>query len=278
MSKRTTILGTACVFGMALAAGPAAAATLTGFAGVVTTSYSQNDPGSGSDTAHSWLLGGSIAGPLSDLGNLNFQADASYTHNWSKHTDSEDDHFSSSAEAWNLGGSAFWANMDGRVGVNVNYLTVTHTGTFTNFGPFAEWYFGNVTGMAKGGWLSTSGSAIGGHGNYLGAAVAGYFIPDLAITGGIEWANLVSGLGCQVCGRSGANATAWGITAEFLFSEEYGVSAFGGYTYTQVNGSSSNDNAFRVGLRWYTGMGSLMDRHRNGNLNPWLPGVGNAVF
>jgi hypothetical protein len=269
MSKSTTILGTACVLGMALAAGPAAAATLTGFAGDVTASYGQNDAGSGSDTLHNFVLGGDVAGPLSSLTNLNFQVDASYTHNWA-------DHFS--AEDWNFGGNIFWASNDGRIGINANYLTVTHGGTFTNVGPFAEWYFGNITGMVKGGWISTSGSAIGGHGNYLGAGLTGYFIPDLAITGGVEWADFVSGFGCQVCGRSDVGATAWEITAEYLFSEEYGVSGFAGYQYTEFRGASDHANSFHVGLRWYTGGGSLEDRHRNGTLNPWLPAVTSAAF
>jgi hypothetical protein len=269
MSKSTTILGTACVLGMALAAGPAAAASLTGFAGTVNTSYGQNDPGSGADTIHNWLIGGNIAGPLSDLPGLNFQVDASYIHNWA-------DQFS--REDWNIGGSAFWGGMDGRIGVNVNYLTATHTGTLTNFGPFAEWYFGNITGMVKGGWISTSGSGIGGHGNYLGAALAGYFIPDLAITGGVEWADFVSGFGCQICGRSDVGATAWEIGAEYLFSEDYGVSIYGGYQYSEFRGAADHDNSFHVGLRWYTGSGSLEDHHRNGALNPWLPAVTRAAF
>ena len=268
MSKLTTILGTASVLGMALMAVPAAAATLTGFSGVVTTSYGQNDQEDVDGTLKNWLLGGSVAGPLSDLPNLNFQFDASYTHNW------EEDF---SAEVWNLGGSAFWANNDGRIGINVNYLTQTHFGHDTNYGAFGEWYFGNITGMAKAGWVSSGGAANGGRGNYLGAALSGYFFPDLALTGGVEWAQKISGFGCQVCGRQGTNATALEIAAEFLFSEDYGVSGFASYAHTNLsfgdNSDDLSDNAFRVGLRWYTGGGDLMARHRNGNLNPWLPGV-----
>ena len=268
MSKLTTILGTACVLGMALAAVPAAAATLTGFAGTVTTSYGQDNPEDG-ENIKNWLLGGSVAGPLSDLPNLNFQFDASYDHNWA-------DDFS--AEVWNLGGSAFWANNDGRVGINVNYRTETHFGHDTNYGVFGEWYFGNITGMAKGGWLSGGGAANGGNGNYLGAAISGYFIPDLALTGGVEWAQRITGMGCQVCGRTGANVTALEVAAEFLFSEDYGVSGFASYSHDQFSsqGDDFNDNVWRIGLRWYTGGGSLIDRHRNGTLNPWLPGVGGA--
>ena len=68
MSKHITLLGTACVLGMALVAAPASASTLTGFAGDVTTSYGKVNP-KDADTVQSWLLGGNIAGPLSDLPN-----------------------------------------------------------------------------------------------------------------------------------------------------------------------------------------------------------------
>lgn len=268
MTKLTKILGTASVLAIAtLAAGPAAAATLTDFAGALTTSYGHNDLDGADDAIHDWLLGGSVAGPLSDLSNLNFQLDASYDHNWA-------DHFSE--EVWNLGGSAFWAGMDGRIGINFNYETFTHFGHVTNGGVFGEWYFGNITAMAKGGWLSSGGSGFGGHGNYMGGAISGYFIPNLAITGGVEWTDIVTGFGCQVCGRSDVNNTGWEIGAEFLFSEDYGVSIFGNYANVDqsFSGEDFTDNVFRIGLRWYMGGGSLQDHHRNGNLNPWLPALG----
>jgi len=133
--------------------------------------------------------------------------------------------------------------------------------------------------MVKGGWLSSGGAPQGGNGNYVGAALSGYFIPNLALTGGVEYATKLSGHGCQTCGRNGVNATALEIAAEFLFSEDYGVSGFAGYTHTNFSsqGDDFDDNAFRVGLRWYTGGGMLIDRHRNGNLNPWLPGLNRSL-
>ena len=270
MQKRTTMMGTACVLAAAaLTAGPTAAATLTDFSGVLTTSFSSADSNiEDSDTVKSWLLGGSIAGPLSDLPNLNFQADAGYAHNWA-------DHFSQ--EVWNFGGSAFWAGMDGRIGVNIAYTNFNELGHLTNGGALGEWYFGPLTVMGKGGWLSSGGSSFGGHGNYLGAAVEGYVMPDLGITGGVQWADIVTGLGCQTCGRGDLRTTAWEIAAEFLFSEDLGLSGFAGYGYqdNKFFQDDFHDNIWRIGLRWYTGGGSLMDRHRNGNLNPWLPGVSN---
>src|SRR6266700_575400 len=118
MQKRTTMMGTACVLAAAaLTAGPAAAATLTDFAGVLATSYNSSDNSqSGSNTLKSWLLGGSAAMPLSTLDGLNAQVDASYTHNWATGNGT---HFS--REDWNFGGSAFWANMDSRIGINGTY-------------------------------------------------------------------------------------------------------------------------------------------------------------
>ncbi|HXJ01045.1 MAG TPA: hypothetical protein VNH44_07465 [Micropepsaceae bacterium] len=267
MSKRTTILGTACVLGMALAAGQATAATLTDWALTANTSFSINDNNtSGGATWKGWLLGGSAAGPINGLGGMNVQIDGNYTHNWATHE---------SFEQWNLGISPFWAGMDNRVGVNVNYDTVTHAGSVTNFGVFGEQYFGNVTGMVKGGYLNSTGSEIGGHGNYLGAALAGYFVPDLAVTGSFDWADLTSGRANVNFNRGDVNLNVWGIMAEWLFSEDYGVSVFGGYAYDQIHafGDKTHDNVWHVGFRWYMGGGSLVDHHRNGNLNPWLPGT-----
>ncbi len=268
MQKRTTMMGTACVLAAAaLTAGPAAAATLTDFAGVLTTSFGQDDNSLASDNLNSWLLGGSAAMPLSTLDGLNAQVDASYTHNWA-------DHFS--REDWNFGGSAFWAGMDGRIGINGSYTNYNRIGHLTNGGAFAEWYFGPITIMGKGGWLSSGGAAFGGHGNYLGAGATGYVMPDLSITGGVNWADIVTGLGCQICGRGDIRGTAWSIEAEFLFLEDIGLSGYAGYTYqsNKLIIFDDHDNAWHVGLRWYLGGGSLMDHHRNGNLNPWLPGVG----
>jgi hypothetical protein len=270
MSKSKKTLGAACVLAMAaFAAGPAAAGTLTDFSGVVDTEFNSNKAGvsggGSSDTTKSWLLGGSAAGPLSAVPNFNFQVDASYATSWANHF---------SSITWNFGGSVFWANDDGRVGANFNYLTITREGHITNGGVFGEWYFGDLTAMGKGGWLSTGGSESGGRGNYFGIGVEGYIMPDLGITGSANWDDNITGQGCQVCGRQDIRTTAYGIMAEFLFSEEYGLAGYAGYTYDQNRffQEDSHDNIWRIGLRWYTGGGSLEMHQRNGNLNPWLPG------
>ena len=117
--------------------------------------------------------------------------------------------------------------------------------------------------MAKGGWLSSGGSAIGGHGNYLGAAVEAYFIPELGIRADVDWAQHLTGQGQQVLGRTGINSTVFGIEAEYLFLEDYGLSGFANYAHNsnKIAGASLDANAWRVGLRMYFGGGSrLFDR------------------
>jgi hypothetical protein len=273
MLKCTKILGTASVLAMAaLLASPAAAGPLTDFAGTLQTEYSNFNADNTGQDSNNWLLGGSAAAPLSDIANLNIQGDVSYNHSWESHF---------SQETWNFGGSAFWAGMDGRIGLNVNYLTATHSGHITTGGVLGEWYFGNITAMAKGGWVNGGGTATGGNGNYAGGAVEFYVMPDLGITGGVEWSQVIEGSAQQLAGRTGLNNTVWEITAEWLVAEEYGVSVYGGYAHDNVKFKSllsnlrvdDEDNIFRIGLRWYLGGGSLVDHHRNGTLNPWLPAV-----
>src|SRR6266702_4508884 len=223
----TTMMGTCILAAAALTAGPAAAATLTDFAGSLTTNYeSARSSVSGVPTDKSWLLGGSAAMPLSTFDGLNAQVDAAYKHNWANGNGT---HFSE--EDWNFGGSAFWANMDSRIGINGSYSNLNQTGHITTGGAFAEYYFGAFTVMGKGGWLSGGGSELGGHGNYLGGAASGYILPDLAITGGVEWIDLVTGTGCQICGRGDLRGTAFEVIVEYLFLEDLGLSGYSGYSY-----------------------------------------------
>jgi hypothetical protein len=265
MSKRTRIMGTAGVIAMALASAPAAADSLTDFTGNLVTAYTNTDPSGGGPNLNGWSLGGTLGGPLSDLAGLNFEVYGAYQHNWESHF---------SQEVWNFGGSAFWAGEVGRVGVNGNYTNYNDLGHFTSGGVLGEYYFGNFTGMAKGGWVSAGGAAFGGHGNYWGVGVTGYVMPDFSLTGGFDWINRVTGFGCQTCGRVGELTTSYSIIAEFLVAEDIGISGFGGYTYQHFSsgGVKDHDNVWLVGLRWYTGTGTLIDHHRNGNLNPWLSG------
>ena len=283
MSKSTKLLGTVSVLAT-LAAGPAAADTLMGFAGMADLSYTNtsfDDNGSGSDSANSFGAGAAIAFPIDEIAGFNWELNASY--------------FSTSYDpgssiTWDLGGSLFWAGPGSRFGVNTNYNTLTDYGPLTNAGLFTQWYFGNITAQAKGGWLWGGGTAAAGRGNYLGAGLVGYFMPNLAISGSVSWADLVTsatqGWPCYgpTCGRRDLMHTDFGIEGEFLVSETFPVAIYAGYQYTDASISENvsnpfltdddwSTNTFYVGFRYYMGgQGTLIEHHRNGNLHKFLRG------
>lgn len=273
MSKRMT-MGAACVFAMAACAGgSAAAAPLTGFAGTLDTAFAR-DSGGGSSTS-SWLIDGAVAGPLG-APNLNFQVDVSGADTWGGgiHTHGSLD----------FGGNLFWAGNDGRIGIRGEYNTVGHGGNIGIASAFGEWYAAFLTPMVKAGYANTSGSGFGGRGGLFGVGLAAYVMPDLALTPSFTYSDIVSGQGCQLCGRGDVNTTSGSILAEFLLGGDPfgglpvvggiggGVSIFGSYTYNQIHefGVKTHDNVWMVGIRLYTGAGSLMDHHRNGTLNTFF--------
>jgi opacity protein-like surface antigen len=285
MSRMTRLLGTVSVLAT-LAAGPAAADTLMGFAGMADVSYTHvslsGDNGFDGDGSNSFGAGAAIAFPIDEIAGFNWELNGSY--------------FSTSFDPgssidWNLGGSIFWAGPGSRFGVNVNYNTITDYGSLTNGGVFTEWYFGNFTAQAKGGWLWGGGTPAGGRGNYLGAGLVGYFVPNFAVSADVTWADLVTsatqGTFCYgpTCGRRDLTHTDFGIEGEFLVSETFPVSIYAGYQYTKLSLSENasnpflfdddfNTNTFYVGLRFYMGgQGTLIEHHRNGNLHKFLRGA-----
>jgi len=279
-----------------LAASPAAA-QIGGFAGFADVAYSHNsidldDDFFGNTDDDGWnniTVGAGIAFPVDEIAGIAWQLDANYT---SRSADE------ASQILWNLGGSMWWGGAQSRFGININYETLTDFGSLTNGGVFAEWYLGNFTIAGKGGWLFGGGTPNGGRGNYLGGQVGGYFIPNLWIGGSATWSDLVSGstgVGGGVvpppcfgptCGRRDFTETNYTIDAEFLVSDTFPISVFGGYTFTDWKYSENvsnpnladefdfNTNTFFIGVRYYLGgMGTLAEVHRNGNLRGWLRGA-----
>ena len=294
MSRNTKLLGTVSVLAT-LAAGPAAADQLQGFAGFVDAQYSHtsldlDDDFFGNTDDDGWnsiTVGLGIAFPVDEVDALAWQLDGNYS------SQSADE---ASQIVWNLGGSMFLSYAGSRTGININYETMTDFGSLTNGGLFTEWYLGNFTIAGKGGWIWGGGTPNGGRGNYLGANIAGYFVPNLAVGASVTWSDLISGstgVGggyggpCYgpTCGRRDFSETNFTIDAEFLVSQTFPVSVFGGYTFTDYQRSENssnpnlpetdfNANTFFIGVRYYMGgMGSLVDMHRNGNLRPWLRGA-----
>jgi hypothetical protein len=141
--------------------------------------------------------------------------------------------------------------------------------------------------MAKGGYLNAGGNGTlwgGGRGGYVGGAISGYLMPDLALTAMVTTDDMTTGRGCAVCGRGDISSTPYGAEVEFLFAELYGVSGFASFTASRLEfvdhepgGFRTQNNTWMVGLRWYPGVGTLIDHHRNGTLNPWLGGTGESL-
>ena len=201
---------------------------------------------------------------------------------------STDEH---SSITWNLGGSLFWAGPGSRFGVNINYNTLTDFGSQTNGGVFTEWYFGNITAQAKGG---CSGRRHGGRRtrNYLGAELRRIFHAEFRdLSASVAWADLITSAThagpCYgpTCGRRNLIHTDFGIEGEFLVSETFPVSIYGGYQFTDASISANvsnphpgrrsdfSTNTFYIGVRYYMGgQGTLIEHHRNGNLHSFLRG------
>lgn len=305
MAIRKTLLGTACIAAAALAAGPAAADTLEGWAGYANAEYTHSTFTDSSGHWNNATVGIGYALPIADIPNLNVEVGASYGHGWSE----DYEHFSpnycnppassgpscpasysDSAETWHFGFSPFLAYPGSRWGINFDYETITHFGHVTNGGLFMEWYLmDTITLSAKTGYLSSGGTPIGGHGHYLAAGATFYPMPDIAVTGLVDWQDVTTGgastlnqtigsvafgpNGCLHCSLDSAGVY-YSLDGEWLPNQDWGVAVYGRFTYAQRNifKDESNETIWRVGVKYYTGMGDLMNRHRNGTLHSILRG------
>ena len=260
MQHRAKLLAGVCGLLLSSAAlQPAMAAAPVGFAGTIGGSYGQTSC-DGCDNEDIWNINGSAAFGFSP--NFGGELDAGYTGVSGTGFD---------INLWGVGGSVFWAPGMGRAGATVQYSTFSESGfspDFFSYGVFGE-YFASpyFTLAAKGGGLSISGSGLSESGGYIGAALIGYPLPNLAITPAIEFMSV-----------SDLDVTNYGISAEYLISETVPISVFAGYTHSTLSafGSDLDGDQWMIGFRFYTnGNGStLVERHRQGTLG-W---AGSANF
>jgi hypothetical protein len=245
------LLASACALAFAAPASAQFAATLG-------ADYSHISLSNGGGDGNIWTVNGAALASIPGTG-FNIQGNLGY-NNLSGGGDN--------ADGWNGGGAAFWADDMFRIGATANYDSVGADGFhvhFTNYGGFAEWFAGMFTLGVKGGGVSVgadassfgSGSTTG---SYVGGEVAGYAMPDLAITGTIDYASI-----------SSLHETDFTPQVEWLFSEDVPVSVYAGYTYSDVGGEgiSENANTFFIGLRFYVngnGSAALIDRQRTGTV------------
>jgi hypothetical protein len=220
--------------------------------GTLSGSYADDTNGGGDNI---WNVSGSLTDTFA--GNWGAEVAGGY-HNLD----------SSSADIWNVGGSLFWASMQGRLAATVNYDDISVTGGdvhFTSYGVGGEWYAGpSFTVGVKGGGTTVDISGFSGNtsGGYAGGMLKGYLMPNLALSGSVDYV-----------GISGGHLTSETARVEWLFSQSTPVSIYGGYQHVDSGSGgflgSSNDDIFFVGLKLYmngSGGGTLVDRQRNGSL------------
>jgi len=249
--NRTTIVAGLMLGATALAT-PAFAQPPAGFAGTLSAQYGQWS--TSGVTADQWGLNGQAAFGLAPQ--IGAELDAGYS-NLSDH---------GSFDTWNIGGHAFWAPDMGRVGATVQYQASNGGGLDvhgTNYGAFGEYFASNAVTLglngggysASAGFAGFSGSSDGG---YVGGGVIGYVIPNLALTGQINY-----------LGLDGGNLTSFGVQGEWMFSESLPLSGFVGYTYTDVSNGGGHINQWFLGIKFYTdGNGAtLVEKQRNGALD-----------
>lgn len=241
MSLRSKILASACVIAAVAIAAPASAAN---FDGVFSGDYSHLDA-NGGGSANEW--GASGSGAFGFGGNWAGELDGGY-HNI--------DGSGSNLSVWNVDGSIMWRGAQGRAGVVVGYQDANGGGTSinaTNYGAFGEWYAGpQFTIGVKGGAFNGSHSISG---DYLGARVTGYIMPNLSLSGEYDYTHL------QHLG----NENDYSADVEWMFSQTTPVSIYAGYTNSSISGAGTI-NTWSVGIKLYTDpmAGSMVDRQREG--------------
>ena len=258
MLNRTKLLlaTTALVATVPLA--PAMAEAPVGFAGNASVSYSNTSVDDVDDSTDGWNIGGSGAYGFTDM--FAGQLDLGYSRN------SIDDDVDQ--DLWGVGGALFWNPAWGRVGGSLHYNSLnTDTGfgdfdiNVLQYGVFAEWFAGDgITVGAKAGGLSLDADGSDSEsGWYVGGALTGYLMPNLALNGNIDFASLSD---------DDADLTSYGVGAEYLISTTLPISVFGGYTRNNLDilGFDVDSDTWSIGLRIYTnGNGvTLVERHRNG--------------
>ena len=254
MKTHTKRLGTACFLTLLLGVTPALAAAPEGFTGTLTGSYANDSCNGCGGHIDNWAVNGQGAfgfGP-SDIG---AEVDLGYMRSSGTGFD---------VDTWGIGGNVFWAPAFGRFGGTVDWTRYNLPGpdfdtvTYGGFGEFYASPFITVGGNVGGLHFSTTGFSADG--TYAGGGITGYVMPDLGLTGAINWIHLDHSIG---------DATAWTVMAEWLVNEDVPVSVFGGYTNTDPFAGGSHSNTWFLGLRFYfsnTPM-TLVDHHRNGSLD-----------
>lgn len=245
MSVRTNLFGAVCAIALVSLCAPASA---TDFSGVLSGDYSNIDLNHGGSADLYGISGGGMFGLSPDWA---AQVDGGYDH---AHVSGGGD-----GNDWTVSGTAFWRAQAGRLGATVGYNATNGGGAdenVTHYGVFGDWYAGHAFTLGvKGGFFNGSHDSDG---EYVGAALTGYIMPDLSLTGSYDYAHF----------KHFTNENDYTAQAEWLISERTPVSIYGGYTRSEFSGAGDlSANTWFVGLRFYldpTDSDTLVGRQRSG--------------
>jgi hypothetical protein len=235
---RYMILASVCTTAL-LACAPAQA-QVTGTLGA---GYTRITDGGGADI---YGVNGSAAAVLGD--GWSFEGTGSY-HNATP----------GSLDLWSVGGNLFTTTGFGRIAGGAIHGSVGFDHQ-TQFGVGADWFFSdNLTLSLKGGGEYASKGDTGG---YVGGQAAWYFMPNLALSGSVDYV-----------GDPLGDINSQTIKGEWQFSDTLPLSVSLGYQ--RYNGAGIDTNSVFVGFKFYfDGAPNLVGHHRTGSLGY----IGQSIF
>ncbi|HUJ03531.1 MAG TPA: hypothetical protein VLW75_07845 [Rhizomicrobium sp.] len=258
MFNRKILFGSVCALALGIA-GPALAddmgtmGGMSNFSGTLSGDYT-NTHFKSLGNVDAWGGNGEAMFGLGSTG-VNLQADGGYHTGTVKFFGDSFD-----ADTWNADGSLFTLiNNAGRLGATYGYseLHISDWGTAhnQNYGLFGEWWaMHQLTVAGKAGGFD--GNLLGS-GYYAGAQGKFYAMDDLALSAAIDHTHYNSGGGFQ--------ETDYTLAGEYLFSEEFPISATGGWSYGDVAGEHAD--TWFIALKYYcngnSGAMTLVDRQRS---------------
>jgi hypothetical protein len=237
--------------------------------------------GGGSASGSIWNVGGSLAVPIQS--DWAVQVNGGYSRLNVSGVDVDNGYVAGSL-AWlphwgRLGGTVSYTRED--LGVGPTNLRVENE----SYGVFADWYATpQITVAGRAGGLSGRFMALGfsksfSSAYYVGGSMKGYVMPDLALSGNVDY---------NTTGFSGIhfNTTTAGIGAEWLVSHNYPLALTFNYDYstTSLGGGlgSINSNAVGVGAKFFFGgppQGTLSDHEHSGSDDEATsPVLGTRIF
>lgn len=164
------------------------------------------------------------------------------------------------AHLWSAGGSVFWRDAKGTVGVSGSYFSSDAPAapffagktSIESYGAFGEYYpFKNLTLQLKGG--GTSGPA-GLASYFAGGGIVFYDGPDLAVHANFNFTSFTSG----------QDWSDYDVGAEYLPFNSVPVSITVGYDHAIVAGVGYTSTIY-AGLKYHFGSGRVLsDYHRTG--------------